>query len=97
MKTGMAETVSMEGKQIATERDEKFRKAVGLALSELRRKRGISQEELARRAGLDRSFMSGMECGTANPTLETLKSICPHLRVTMKKFVGTVERYYYAK
>jgi transcriptional regulator with XRE-family HTH domain len=36
---------------------------------------GLSQEELAERTGLSQTWISRLEKGTANPTMETLKSL----------------------
>lgn len=44
----------------------------------IRRRRnalGISQEELAFRAGMKRSYVSGIELGTRNPTVEALERL----------------------
>lgn len=41
-------------------------KRVGLKIRELREKQGISQEEFAARAGLDRSYYGGVERGERN-------------------------------
>ena len=40
---------------------------------------GISQEILAERAGVDRSYVSILERGLKSPTLETLERICTAL------------------
>ncbi len=48
----------------------------------LRRKRealGISQEELAARSEVDRSYISILERGLKSPTIETLEKICAAL------------------
>jgi ribosome-binding protein aMBF1 (putative translation factor) len=49
---------------------------VGLAIRDLRSRRGISQEKLARAARTGRSHLSRIECGHVRPPLSTL------LRVT---------------
>ncbi|MFJ1757790.1 helix-turn-helix domain-containing protein [Kitasatospora sp. NPDC088134] len=48
---------------------------VGLRLRELRTARGLSLSELARRAGLGKATLSGLEAGSRNPTLETLYAL----------------------
>lgn len=50
-------------------------------LVRLRRERGFSQEELAHRAGVDRTFVSGCERLVRNPTLTTLEKIARGLGV----------------
>ncbi|MEP2892365.1 helix-turn-helix domain-containing protein [Tateyamaria sp.] len=50
-------------------------------LSRLRKTRGLSQEELAHRAGIDRTFVSGCERLVRNPTLTTVEKIAAGLEV----------------
>jgi transcriptional regulator with XRE-family HTH domain len=50
-------------------------------LSRLRKARGLSQEELAHRAGIDRTFVSGCERHVRNPTLTTVEKIAAGLEV----------------
>jgi transcriptional regulator with XRE-family HTH domain len=54
---------------------------VGRRLRELREARGLSLSELARRAGVGKATLSGLEAGTRNPTLETLWAVTAELRV----------------
>lgn len=54
--------------------------------SSVRRRRvtlGLSQEELAGRAGLDRTYISGVERGVRNPTIRTAKKIADALGVSL--------------
>ena len=44
----------------------------GARLRIVRRERGLSQEELALRAGLDRTYVSSCEAGRRNVTLKTI-------------------------
>jgi len=53
--------------------------SVGAVLRARREELGISQEELAERAGVDRSYISILERGLKSPTLETLEKICSAL------------------
>lgn len=46
--------------------------AFGQRLRALRTDRGWSQEELAHRADLDRTYVSGVERGVRNPTLDVI-------------------------
>jgi len=47
----------------------------------VRREAGLSQEELAHRAGLDRSYMSSIERGAQNPGLIAASRIAVALDV----------------
>jgi transcriptional regulator with XRE-family HTH domain len=42
---------------------------------------GLSQEELARRAGVDRSYMGHIERGESTPTLEKIFELLPALEL----------------
>lgn len=46
--------------------------AIGEAIRSLRRERGLAQDALAARAGLDRSYCRAIERGEFNLTLDTL-------------------------
>ena len=51
------------------------------AIRELRAERGISQEALALKCGLDRSYMGGIERGECNPSLTNVIKIARTLEV----------------
>jgi transcriptional regulator with XRE-family HTH domain len=53
----------------------------GKRVRELRKERGWSQEEFADRCGLDRTYVSGIERGVRNPTLEIIGMISAGLNV----------------
>ncbi|WP_448188073.1 helix-turn-helix domain-containing protein [Azospirillum sp. sgz301742] len=51
------------------------RRLVGQNLRRLRKAAGLSQEELAHRARLDRTYVSGVERGIRNPTVLVLQDL----------------------
>jgi transcriptional regulator with XRE-family HTH domain len=53
----------------------------GESLKNYRKERNISQEELAFKAELDRTYISGLECGKRNPTLKILVRIANALNM----------------
>ena len=57
--------------------------ALGNALREARTARGLSQEQLARDAGLDRTYVSGIERGERNPSLTNLLRLADALETTL--------------
>ena len=59
-----------------------IRKQVGLNVRKIRRERGWSQEELAFESGLHRTYISGIERGARNPTLQVIGQMAAALGVT---------------
>jgi transcriptional regulator with XRE-family HTH domain len=57
--------------------------AVGGRIRERRKASGLSQEEFARRAGIERSFFARIERGTQNVSLDTLGRIALALQVDL--------------
>ena len=51
-------------------------KLLGQRIRERRKNLGLTQEELAARAGIDRSYTGGVERGTRNLTFSVLCEIC---------------------
>ncbi|HEX8756836.1 MAG TPA: helix-turn-helix transcriptional regulator [Steroidobacteraceae bacterium] len=66
--------------------------AFGRVLRDQRETRGISQEDLALSADVDRSFVSQMERGIRQPTLTTLVKLCKALGVAPSIIIGRMER-----
>jgi len=62
-----------------------IRHRVGKAVQRLRAEKGLSQEELAHRADLHRTYISGVERGTRNPTVTVLEKIATALETTIGK------------
>lgn len=61
--------------------------AFGLAVRHVRLEIGYSQEELAHRAGIDRSYMSSIERGAQNPGLIAISRIAAALEVPLSYLV----------
>ncbi len=64
-------------------------RVVGQRVRQLRQARGVSLSELARRAGIGKATLSGVETGTRNPTLETLWAITAQLGVPIGTILGS--------
>ncbi len=58
-----------------------IRQQVGLNVKRMRREKVWSQEELADRCGLHRTYISGVERGIRNPTVLVLEKIASTLEV----------------
>lgn len=59
--------------------------SVGKRVKELRNKLGISQEELADLAGLDRTYITSVECGKRNISIVNVEKLAIALKVTLKE------------
>ena len=53
----------------------------GKRIREIRKEKGYSQEKLADIAGLDRTYIGGIERGERNPSLKNIEKIAKALRV----------------
>jgi transcriptional regulator with XRE-family HTH domain len=65
--------------------------AFGLALKELRRERGLSQEELAAKSDLHRTYISLLERGQKSPSLTTICRLAKALDTQPHRLVLTTE------
>jgi len=57
--------------------------SIGKTIRDLRLEAGLSQEALANEAGVDRSYMGGIERGEHNLTVISLMKICSCLRISL--------------
>ena len=60
--------------------------AVGKRIKELRNKLGISQEELADIAELDRTYITSVECGKRNISIVNVEKLANALNVSLSVF-----------
>ncbi|PND33855.1 transcriptional regulator [Achromobacter pulmonis] len=61
--------------------------ALGEAIRRSRRVRGISQEELAHRSEIDRSYMSSIERGGQNPGIVSVARIARALEMSVAELM----------
>ena len=59
---------------------------VGLRIKELRNQIGISQEALANKAEIDRTYVTDVENGRRNISIENLEKLVNALQVQFKDF-----------
>jgi transcriptional regulator with XRE-family HTH domain len=64
----------------------------GQEVARLRKVLGISQEELAFRAEVHRTYISQLERGLKSPTLSVILKVSRALKASASKLVSTVER-----
>lgn len=64
----------------------------GLALQQMRHAAGLSQEALAERAGIDRSYASLLEQGKRQPSIKILFQLADALNVPVLDFIQILER-----
>lgn len=64
-------------------------KNFGAAVRRHRMLLGLSQEDLAERAGKDRTYVSGIERGRRNPSLQVMQSLADALGVDLDVIFAT--------
>lgn len=77
--------------EIEEEESRDARKALGNHLKNLREEKSLSQQELADRAGLDRTTISRLERGKHQAGFDTLRSIAAGLQVSIQEVVNIDE------
>ena len=66
-------------------------RTLGEVVKSYRQSLGISQEELAQRSGLHRTYISNIEQGVRNPSLSTLSNVAAALNLECSVLVQLVE------
>lgn len=66
-------------------------KAFGLAIRQQRRELRISQEELAFRCGLHRTYISQIERGLKSPSLRVIEVLANSLQIKLHKLIELAE------
>ncbi len=65
---------------------DKTKKLLGGRIKEIRKLKGLSQEELAERVAIDPKHLSRIEVGRGFPSLDTLENLAKCLKVDLKDF-----------
>lgn len=68
------------------------RKRLAVNMKRLRKERGWSQEALADEAGLDRTYISGIERVVKNPTITVVERIAVALKCSFSELLDCVGR-----
>lgn len=67
-------------------------KKIGKRLKKLRKKRGVSQEELAHLSGVYRTYISHIEVGRYNPSIYILYKIAHALKIPVEELLKEPNR-----
>jgi transcriptional regulator with XRE-family HTH domain len=67
--------------------------ALGRAIRDLRTEQSVSQEELAHRSGMHRTYLGGIERGERNPSYTNILRIATALGVTGSGLLAAAERH----
>lgn len=62
-----------------------YQTAFGLHVRQIRHRRDETQEEVAHRAGLHVTYLSGIERGVRNPSLASIRALAIGLRVPVSE------------
>ena len=74
------------------EKSQRFSRAVVSALKRVRQSKGLSQERVARMAGLSRTAITMMEGGHRHPTLFVCHALARALGVRLSSLVAKAEK-----
>ncbi len=59
---------------------------IGCRIKTLRKQIGLSQEKLALKAEIDRTYLAGIESGKRNATIISIEKIVNALEISMRNF-----------
>jgi transcriptional regulator with XRE-family HTH domain len=66
--------------------------ALGRAIRDVRASRHLSQEELAHRSGMHRTYLGGIERGERNPSYTNIRRLADALGVSASDLIAEAER-----
>lgn len=65
-------------------------KRLGQRIRELRKEKGMTQEDLAFKVEVDRSYMGFVERGEKNPTFKTIIKVAQSLKVSLSELFKSI-------
>lgn len=68
-----------------------LQKKLGITLKTLRAEKGVSQEKLALNTGIDRRYMSDIENGRRNVSLEIIEKLAAFFEIKVSEFIQRIE------
>lgn len=68
-----------------------LQKNLGITLKALRAEKGVSQEKLALSTGIDRRYMSDIENGRRNVSLEIVEKLAAFFEMKVSEFIQRIE------
>lgn len=71
--------------------DDELLAKFGSSIREFRAKKGLSQEALADKCGLDRTYVGGIERGERNPSLKNISKIAAALEIAISKLFEGID------
>lgn len=71
--------------------EEEIKKKIGSRIQELRKKKGITQEDLANSIGKLRPVIQRIEGGKVNPSIYTLREIAGGVGVSLEELLKVVK------
>jgi len=72
-------------------KEQDVKKRFGLVIKNWRKKSGISQDELARHAELHRTYVSDIERGVRNPSLQSIERLAKAFNVSFSTLFQPLE------
>lgn len=73
------------------------RQRIGWNLRRLRKERDISQEDFATDSGFDRGYISGVERGVRNPSVQVLERIAAALQVDVSQLFDAHQAFEFSQ
>jgi transcriptional regulator with XRE-family HTH domain len=71
----------------------KIQERFGLTIKQLRLEKGISQERLALDANIDRTYISDIEQGKRNVSIEMIERLANYFQIPITELLKKVEIY----
>lgn len=69
-----------------------IKKQLGMRIRFLRKERGLSIEDLSLECDINRNYLSDLERGTRNPSLEILSRICDGLGISHEELFKGIQK-----